>query len=220
MAGIQDHLATKMVCIQIYSILRQNDMGVCKFCIQNRLVFVFKTGLSVEIMHFNQAFCSNWQQQEKIFLRLSSLCFLNSDLPVHLACVWNCLGWHNAAVNSRVEAFSSWIVPSGSTHQYLGNICCYIMPCITCTIICLHLLESLLKILFLCLDSVLEVYPSQLEGFWSFLHCWQAGQADFNASDVQRQPSSLMNSFLPLKSWIHFCQWIHEFISWIHVMNS
>ena len=106
MAGIQDHLATKMVCIQIYSILRQNDMGVCKFCIQNRLVFVFKTGLSVEIMHFNQAFCSNWQhfsQQEKNFLRLSSLCFLNSDL--HLACVWNCLCWHNAAVNSRVATF-------------------------------------------------------------------------------------------------------------------
>ena len=105
-----------------------------------------KSGLSVKIMHFNQVFCFMWRhlsQQEKIFLRLSSLCSLNSNL--RLSCVWNCLCWQNAAVNRKpeVEAFSSWIVPCEFPRHYVSNICCYV----TSTSICLLLLESLLKIL-------------------------------------------------------------------------
>ena len=75
--------------------------------------FAFKT---VEIRFFcnNHAFQSSllfyftiflltgdfFFQLENFFIRLSSLCFQNSDLHR----VWNCLCWHNAAVDSRVES--------------------------------------------------------------------------------------------------------------------
>ena len=38
------------------------------------------------------------------FIRLNSLCFLNRDLHLAQSCVWNCLCWHNAAFDSRIES--------------------------------------------------------------------------------------------------------------------
>ena len=50
--------------------------------------FNLKSGLSVKIIHLNQVSCLNWQhfsQQEEKNFRLSSLCFLNSDLCLKLS---------------------------------------------------------------------------------------------------------------------------------------
>ena len=96
-------------------------MGIFKFLFSEQL----NSGLSVTIlvMHFNQVFCSIWQyfsQEVNFFSRLSSLCFLNSDL--HLACV--CVGIM-LKETARWEAFFSQIFPSESLCHYVGNICCY-----------------------------------------------------------------------------------------------
>ena len=117
--SLKHHLASKIVCIQISSIWRQKKMGIFKFLYSEQL----NSGLSVTIMQFNQVFCSIWQyfsQQEIFFSRLSSFCFLNSEL--HLAYV--CVGIMLQAT-ARWEAFFSQTFPSESPCHYLGEMSCY-----------------------------------------------------------------------------------------------
>ena len=77
--------------------LRHNDMGVFKFCIQNswNQVCLLKSCISIKSSIRTDNVPLN---RRTLFLRLSSLCFLNCDL--HLACVWDCVCWHNDAVNT------------------------------------------------------------------------------------------------------------------------
>ena len=78
------------------------------------------SGLLVTIMQFNQVFWSIWQyfSQQILFARLSSFCFLTSDL--HLACAYV-----GKMLQARWEAFFTQIFPSESQCHYLGEICFY-----------------------------------------------------------------------------------------------
>ena len=120
------------------------------------------SGLSVTIMQFNQVFCSIWQyfsQQEILLSRLSSFCFLTSDL--HLACA--CIGIMLQAT-ARWEAFFSQIFPSESPCHYLVKNCCYV----TCLVLYYHhLLKAFRPNCSVWIMSVrlIRLIVSQLEGF-------------------------------------------------------
>ena len=125
--------------------------------------FVFRTlrtvelSWSVTIMQCNQVFCSIWQyfsQQEIIFSRLSSFCFLN----LHLACV--CVGIMLQAT-ARSKAFFSQMFPSESPCHYLGKICCY-------ALYYYHLLKAFLRFnwsVWIMSMRLINLIVSQLEGF-------------------------------------------------------
>ena len=127
-------------------------------------------------MHFNQVFCSIWQnfsKQENFFSRLSSLCFLNFDF--YLACV--CFQvWHNAAAKlreatARWEAFFSQIFPSESPCHYVGTgqhlLLCIVLP--SSAFSCLKAFRKSNSSMSLHLDYVLKVDLFDSLSTWRFL---------------------------------------------------
>ena len=150
--------------------------------------FVFKT-VEIRFVCNNHAFQSSllfhlamFLSTGELFLKSSSLCFLNSDL--HLACVWNCLCWHHAAVNSRVESILQLNCPE----------------CIPTSLFGQHLL--------LCIALLSSTF-SCLKAFWrsnSSCTVWivSSRYISLNMKDSKFPSSSLLTS-MPGRSWL---QWL------------
>ena len=116
--SLKDHLASKIVRMQISSILRQ------KF-------FVFKT-VELRFVCNNNAIQSSllFHQNPSDNLSLNTnLNLFSQDWALFASSIVSCIFlvscWHNAAGNSQMGSFLQPNLPSESRCHYLGDISCY-----------------------------------------------------------------------------------------------
>ena len=178
-------------------------MGIFKFLFSEQL----NSGLSVTIlvMHFNQVFCSIWQyfsQEENFFSRLSSLCFLNSDL--HLACVcvgimlqvltqqWLasclCLCYHNAAGNSILQLN----LPQGISMSLCGQHLLLCIVLLSSAFSCLKAFWRSYSSVWIMSLRLIGLDPFDSLSIWRFLKfpflLTSRSSADLDSSDVLTTP--------------------------------